>query len=63
MILKMSEKKPHNFKRPFNDSNLPINDLSVERTEEIEKLVIPRLTEAFKKLRQEKPHLFKSSSK
>jgi hypothetical protein len=59
----MSGKKSHNFKSPFDDSNLPLNDLSVERTEEIEKLVLPRLNEAFKKLHQEKPHLFKASKK
>lgn len=59
----MSEKKSHTFKEPFDDSNLPINNLTSERMEEIEKLMLPRLTEAFKKLRKEKPHLFKSTGK
>jgi hypothetical protein len=59
----MSEKDTNNFKSPFDDSDLPINDLSVERTEEIEKMVMPLLLEAAKKLRKEKPHLFKSTNK
>jgi len=45
----------------FDDSKLPNNDLTTQRTEEIEKLVMPRLEEAFKKLRSKKPHLFKNN--
>ena len=59
----MSEKKSKNFKSPFDDRDLPVNNLSVQRTEEIEKLVIPNLTEAVENLRKEKPHLFKSAGK
>lgn len=55
----MSEEKAHKCK-PFDDSGLPVNSLTVERIEEIEKLVVPRLDEAFDKLRKKKPHLFKS---
>lgn len=47
------------IKRPFNDSDLPLNDLSIERTEEIERLVLPRIKKAAKRLRKEKPHLFR----
>jgi len=59
----MSERKSNNFKSPFDDRELPVNNLSVERTEEIEKLVVPQLTEAAESLRKEKPYLFKSTSK
>jgi hypothetical protein len=44
----------------FDDRNLPINTLSVEETERIEKIAMPLLKEALEKLRLEKPHLFKS---
>jgi hypothetical protein len=37
--------------------------MSAKRMEAIEKLMMPRLTEAFEKLREEKPHLFKSKAK
>lgn len=56
----MSEREPHNFKAPFDGRDLPINNLSPERMEEIETLMMPRLKDAFAKLRKEKPHLFKS---
>jgi len=59
----MSAKKSHSFKASFDDSDLPVNNLSPERMEEIETLMVPRLKEAFEKLRKEKPHLFKSSKK
>jgi hypothetical protein len=59
----MSARKTHKFKRPFDDSGLPISNLSAERIEEIEKIALPRLQEAFEKLREEKLHLFKSSKK
>jgi len=48
---------------PFDDRKLPVNDLSVERIEELEKIIFPKLKEAFNKLRLEQPHLFKSLSK
>jgi hypothetical protein len=47
----------------FDDSNLPVNDLSVKRIEEIEKVAMPLLNEMLDKLSQEQPHLFKSSKK
>ena len=59
----MSEKKLNNFNSPFDDRNLPVNNLSVERTEEIEKLILPQLKEAMDNLRKEKPYLFKDSNK
>lgn len=59
----MSAKKSHSFKAPFDDSDLPINNLTPDRMEEIEALMMPRLKDAFEKLRKEKPHLFKSPKK
>jgi hypothetical protein len=41
--LAMNEKKSNNFSIPFKDCDLPINDLSIKRIEEIEQVVIPRL--------------------
>jgi hypothetical protein len=58
----MLEKSQYDFKNPFDDKDLPINNLSAERMDEIERLVVPKMKEAFNKLRQEQPHLFKSSS-
>jgi len=63
MTLYMSEKEPFDFKSAFDDRSLPINNLSAERTEEIEKILMPRLLERLEKLRKEKPHLFKSPEK
>lgn len=62
-MLNMSEKKSHSFKSAFDDRKLPINDLSVERIEEIEKILMPDLLSKLDKLRKEKPHLFRSSIK
>lgn len=55
----MSGKKPYDFRTAFDDSKLPVNDLSIERMEEIEKLATPLLKEAAEKLWKEQPHLFK----
>lgn len=43
----------------FDDSTLPVNNLTPERMEEIEELMMPRLKQAFKELRKVKPYLFK----
>lgn len=59
----MRPPKSSNFISPFKDRDLPINELSLKRIEEIEQLVMPKLQGAFAKLRQEKPHLFKSGNK
>jgi DNA-binding TFAR19-related protein (PDSD5 family) len=59
----MSEKKPLDFRSAFDDRSLPINTLSAERAEEIEKILMPRMLERLEKLRLEKPHLFKSPEK
>jgi len=59
----MAVKKSHKFKEPFDDRGMPVNDLSLERSEQIEKLAMPLLEEAFKKLKTEQPHLFKPISK
>lgn len=56
----MSEKKKHNFKSAFDDRKLPVNDLTVERMEEIEQLIMPSIKNAIEKIRKEKPSLFKS---
>lgn len=56
-------KKNHKFKKPFDDSDLPVSNLSAERIEEIEKIALPKLQEAFEKLRNEKPQLFTSAKK
>ena len=45
---------------PHKDSDLPINDLSVERTAEIEAKVLPGLMEVLEKLKKENPELFKN---
>jgi hypothetical protein len=44
----------------FDNSKLPIHTLTQKRTEQIEKIAMPLLTEMLRKLRQEKPQLFKS---
>ena len=36
----------------FDDSNLPENNISKERMKEIDKLVVPHLSEALKKLKK-----------
>ena len=59
----MSAKTPYNFKSAFDDRSLPNNDLSAKRIEEIEKVIMPDLIESIEKLRQDKPHLFKTSKK
>lgn len=59
----MFAKRTHKFKKTFDASDLPTSDLSGERIEQIEKIVAPKLRAAFDKLRQEKPHLVKSSKK
>lgn len=46
----------------FDDRNLPPNNISVERAEEIEQAARPLLREMLEKLRKEKPHLFRSVS-
>jgi len=53
----MPEKKSNNFRIPFDDRDLPLDDLSVERTEEIERLVMPRMEKAFEELLKKKPGL------
>lgn len=55
----MFAKKSHSLKAAFDDSDLPVNNLTPERMEEIERLMMPRLKDALEKLRREKPHLFK----
>ena len=54
---------PHKSYFTFDGHKISVNNLTVERSEEIEKVVMPLLTEMLDKLRQEKPHLFKSSKK
>jgi len=56
----MSAKKPRKLRQPFDDSYLPVNDLSPERVDQIEKIVLPRLDAAFQKLREERPELFRA---
>ena len=60
----MSEKNipKYNPKTAFDDSKLPINNLSTKRQLEIEKSGTPHFQEALEKLKQEKPHLFKEGS-
>ena len=45
----------------FDDTMLPVNRITAERSEQIEKILMPRLEKALDKLRIEKPHLFKST--
>jgi hypothetical protein len=47
----------------FDDRSLPVSNLSAQRIEEIEKILMPGFLEQLEKLKQEKPHLFKSHSK
>lgn len=42
----------------FDDSMLPVNTMTRERTEEIDRLLTPMLDEAMTQLRIHKPHLF-----
>ncbi len=57
----MPRKKSYNFKSAFDDRSLPVNDLSAQRMEEIEKALMPELLIKLKRLREEKPSLFKAS--
>jgi len=59
----MSEKKSIDFRSAFDDRALPISDLSAEKIEAVEKIVMPELLERLEKLRHEKPHLFRSPGK
>lgn len=59
----MSERSLKTFNIPYRDSDLPLNDLSIERTEEIEKKVMPLLMEELEKFRLENPEYFKEERK
>lgn len=61
MASNMKDKKQYDFKSAFDDRNLPVNDLSTERIEEIEKIAMPRIKQILEKLRKEKPDLFQST--
>ena len=58
----MPKKTSYDPASAFDDSNLPINPMSKERELEIDEKALPLLKETLKKLKEEKPHLFKSSS-
>lgn len=54
----MLEKELKTFKIPYTDADLPINNLSANRADEIELKVLPKLNEALEKLRKEHPEYF-----
>lgn len=47
----------------FDDRNMPPNDLTVERIEQIEKAAMPIFDRLLEELRNKKPELFKLSRK
>lgn len=59
----MKKGKINNFRSPFDDRDLPVNTLSLERIKEIENLVLPKMQASFDKLKQEQPNLFNSNKK
>ncbi len=54
----MAGKKSTLSKVPLKDTDLPVNNLSPDRIEEIEKKAVPRMMEALEKLKKENPDAF-----
>lgn len=46
----------------FDDSNLPVNNLTPKRISHIEKIAMPLLSGMIEKLRAEQPELFRNNS-
>ena len=58
----MRGKSTKRAKLNFDDSNLPVNNLTPKRIAEIEKLAMPLLDGMLEKLRQEQPELFRDNA-
>lgn len=54
----MPEKPTKILKLPYNDADLPSDNLSLERTLEIEEKVMPELLAQLEELRKKNPAIF-----
>lgn len=63
MMSIMSEKKPYDPRSAFDDRKQPkiSNPLSAKEAQKIDELILPKIKDNLKKLREENPELFRSS--